>query len=78
MLATSLIPLETILAEIYAFIICFSCTVWIKMRSSAGSSADGVLADAILIPPRPLILPNIMKVSDCFALVEAHQHDVIK
>ena len=28
------------------------------MRSLAGSLADGVLADAILIPPRPPILPT--------------------
>ena len=53
--ATSLIPLDTILPEIYAFIIGFSCTVWTKMRSLAGSLADGVLAGAILIPPRPPI-----------------------
>ena len=45
---TSYIPLDTILPEICAFIIGFSCTVWIKMRSLAGSLADGVLADAIL------------------------------
>ena len=33
------------------------------MRSLAGSLADGVLADTILIPPCPLIPPtNIMKV----------------
>ena len=32
------------------------------MRSLAGSFADGVLADAILIPPRPPIPPtNIRK-----------------
>ena len=32
------------------------------MRSLAGSLADGVLADAILIPPLPLIQPtNIRK-----------------
>ena len=32
------------------------------MRSLAGSLADGVLADAILIPPRPLILlTNIIR-----------------
>ena len=32
------------------------------MRSWAGSFADGVLADAILIPPRPPIPPtNIRK-----------------
>ena len=35
----------------------FGCTVWTKMRFLAGSLADGVLADAILIPPRPLIRP---------------------
>ena len=51
--ATSYIPLDTILPEICTFIIGFSCTVWIKMRSLAGSLADGVLGDAILIPPRP-------------------------
>ena len=34
------------------------------MRSLAGSLADGVLADAILIPPRPPIPPtNIRRVS---------------
>ena len=33
------------------------------MRSLAGSLADGVLADTILIPPRPPIPPtNIRKV----------------
>ena len=46
--ATSLIPLDTILPEICAFIIGFSCTVWTKMRSLADSLADGVLADAWL------------------------------
>ena len=36
------------------------------MRSLAGSLADGVLADAILIPPRPPIPPtNIRKVRGC-------------
>ena len=44
---TSLIILEIILPEERAFIIGFSCTVWTKMRSLAGSLADGVLADAI-------------------------------
>ena len=35
------------------------------MRSLAGSLADGVLADAILIPPHPPIPPtNIRKVRD--------------
>ena len=44
----------------------FSCTVWTKIRSLAGSLADDVLADdvladdvlagAILIPPYPPIL----------------------
>ena len=51
-LATSL---ETILMEICAFIIGFSCTVWTKMRSLAGSLAGGVLADAILISHHPPI-----------------------
>ena len=31
------------------------------MRPLAGSLADGVLADAILIPPRPLIPPTNLK-----------------
>ena len=31
--ATSLIPIDTVLPEICAFIIGFSCTVWTKMRS---------------------------------------------
>ena len=30
---TSLIPIDTILPEICAFIVGFSCTVWTKMRS---------------------------------------------
>ena len=61
--ATSLIPLDTILPEICAFIIDFNCTVWTKMRSLAGSLADGVLTDAILILPCPPIPPtNIRKV----------------
>ena len=59
--AASLIPLDTILAEICAFIIVFSCTVWTKMRPLAGSLAYGVLADAFLIPPRPPILPPSTK-----------------
>ena len=59
----SLIPLETILPEKSAFIIDFSCTVWTKMRSLAGSLAYGMLDVAILIPPRPPIPPtNIRKV----------------
>ena len=45
--ATSLIPLDTIIPEIYAFIIGYSCTVWTKMRSLTGSLADGVLAYTI-------------------------------
>ena len=53
--STSLLPLDTILLEICAFIVSFSCTVWTKMRSLAGSLADFVLADAILIPPHPPI-----------------------
>ena len=61
-IATSLIPLHTILPEKCAFVI---CTVWTKMTSLAGSLADGVLTDAILIPPLPLILPTkIRKESD--------------
>ena len=55
--ATSLIPLDTILLEICAFIIGFSYTVWTKIRSLAGSLDGGVLADAILIPPHPPIPP---------------------
>ena len=51
--ATLLIPIYAILREICAFIIGFSCTVWTKMRSFAGSLADGVLADAILISSLP-------------------------
>ena len=44
-------------------IIGFSSTVWTKMRSLAGSLADGVIADTILILPHPPILPtNIRKV----------------
>ena len=59
MLFSLLVPLDTILPEICAFIIGFSCTVWTKMRPLAGSIADVVLADAILIPFPP---PNIRKV----------------
>ena len=58
---TSLIQLDNILPEICAFIIGFSCTVWTKMRSLAGSLADGVLADAILIPTRPPIPPTTIR-----------------
>ena len=50
MIATSFVPLDIILLEICAFIIGFSSTVWTKMRSLAGSLADGVLADAQLFP----------------------------
>ena len=32
-ITTSLIPLETILPEVWAFMIGFSCTVWTEMRS---------------------------------------------
>ena len=65
MITTSLIPLDTILPEKCAYIIGFICTVWTKMMSLAGSLADGVQADAILIPPRPPIPPtNIRKVRD--------------
>ena len=58
--ATSLTLLDTILPEKCAFIIGFSCTVWTKMRSLAGSLADGVLADALPKPPIPPT--NIRKV----------------
>ena len=62
-ITTALIPLETIVPEKCAFNIGFSCTVWTKMRSLTGSLADGVLADAFLIPPHSPILPtNIRKV----------------
>ena len=61
--ATSLIPLDDILPEIYAFIDGFSSTVWTKIMSLAGSLADGALADTILIPSRPpLPSTNIRKV----------------
>ena len=40
-ITASLIPLETLLPEECVFIIGFSCTVWIKIRSFAGSIADG-------------------------------------
>ena len=56
---TSLIPLGTILPEKCAFIIGFSCTVWTKMRSLAGSLVDGVLGDIILIPPAHSYRPPI-------------------
>ena len=42
MIATSLIPLDTILPEKYAFILGINCTLWTEMRSLAGSLADGV------------------------------------
>ena len=59
---TSLVLLDTSLLEKCAFIIGFSCTVWTKMRSLASSLVDGMLADAILIPPRPPIpLKSIKK-----------------
>ena len=47
--------------KICAFIIGFSFTVWTKMRLLSGSLADGVLADAILIPPCPPIPPTNLK-----------------
>ena len=50
-----LVPLDIIIPGICAVIIGFSCTVWTKMTSLAGSLADAVLADAILIFPRPPI-----------------------
>ena len=59
---TSLMQLDTILREICAFIIGFSCTVWTKMGSLAGSLAYSVLADAIIISTCPLLPPtNIWK-----------------
>ena len=60
--AMSLIPLDNILPEKYAFIIGFSCTVWTKTRSLAGLLADGVLADAILITPFPPIPPTNIRI----------------
>ena len=62
---TLYIPLDTILPEKCAFIVCFSCTVWTKMKSLAGSLADGVLANAIVIPPRPPIPPNVIRRVRC-------------
>ena len=55
---TSLISIDAILPDICIFMIGFSCTVWTKMRSLASALVDGVLADAILIPTRPQILPT--------------------
>ena len=55
--ATSLVPLVANFPEICAFIIGFSFTAWTK-KAFAGSLTDGVLADAILIPPHPLIPPT--------------------
>ena len=64
--ATSLTLLDTTLLEICTFINGFSCTVWTKMRSLVGTLADGVLADAILIPTHPPIPPtNIRKGRGC-------------
>ena len=61
-IATSLIPLDTILPDVCAFIIGISCTVWTKMRSLAGSLADGVLTDAILFAPRSPIPPTNIRI----------------
>ena len=59
---TSLIPIDAILPEICTFIVGFSCTAWTKMRSFRANQLI-VLADAILIPPRPPIPPtSIIKV----------------
>ena len=70
-IATSLIPLHTILPEKCAFVI---CTVWTKMRSLASSLADGVLADTIIIPPLPPILPTkIRKESDLKKKVQSQK-----
>ena len=46
-IATSLIPIDIILPEIYSFRIGFSCTVWTKTTSLTYPLADDVLADAI-------------------------------
>ena len=60
-ITTSLIPLGTILHAECAFIIGLALLCGIKCRI-----ADGTLADAILIPPCPPILPtNIRKVRVC-------------
>ena len=49
-----------------------------KVRSLAGSLADGVLADAILIPPRPPILPaNIRMVRGPQKTTEASNRKTI-
>ena len=59
--ATSLIPLVTNFSEICAFIIGFTFTVWTKMRPLLASLTDGVLADAILIPPAPINTTHQLK-----------------
>ena len=62
-ITTSLLPLEIICFEKFAFIMNLSCTMWTKMRSLAGSLTDAVVAEATLISPRPLIpLTNTRKV----------------
>ena len=55
---TTLISTDAILPEICDLIICFSCTVWTKNEVLAGSLADCVLADAILIATCPPIPPT--------------------
>ena len=64
-----LIRLDITLSEICAFIIGFSCTVWTKMMLLASSLADGVLADAILIPPCTLISPTNIRMVSCFSVL---------
>ena len=54
-IAVSLIQLATNFPEIFSFIIGFSFTVWSKMRPLLAH--HGMLADAILIFPRPTIPP---------------------
>ena len=62
-IATSHVPLDIIHPVICAFIIGFGCTTaCTKLWSLAGSIADGMLDDAILVLPRPPILStNIEK-----------------
>ena len=54
-------PIHTILPEVCAFIVGFNFTVCTKMRFLVGSLADCVLADTILIPPRPPVPPTTIE-----------------
>ena len=47
MISTSLVPLDTMIC-----VLSFSCTVWTKMRSLAGSLVDGV-PDGVLANQTP-------------------------